>query len=265
MRGLQWARRPMLEAVDWYYSMRPQSLPSEQSLEQCKIVSHRGEHDNRGVLENTFKAYDPLVEHQVWGLECDVRWTKDLVPVVLHDADLLRLFGKRLRLSDLNAVQLRKECPEIPFLEALIQRYGAKIHLMVELKDEHYPRPDYQREVLMGLFAGLQAKRDYHFISLQPELFKYVDFVASDALLLVAEDNVAEMSRYALEYGLGGVTGHFLLLNQIVHGLHLQQGQCLGTGFIKSKRCLFRELNRNVEWLFSNHALKLQKIIGQLR
>ncbi|MBV1884930.1 MAG: glycerophosphodiester phosphodiesterase [Gammaproteobacteria bacterium] len=263
LQYFKWAQRGMMEAVDLYYGLRPQPIPDQAALDRCKIVSHRGEHDNRRVLENTFAAFDPLIEHRVWGLECDVRWTKDLVPVVFHDADLQRLMGRKQRLQEITAAQLRKDFPEIPFLEELLQRYEAKVHYMVELKEEFYPRPDYQSQVLESLFAGLQPKQDFHFISLRPELFKHVNFVPGDALLNVAEANAAEMSEHALVEALGGVTGHFLLLNQQMHLNHIQRGQSLGTGFIKSKACLFRELNRDVEWIFSNHALKLQKIINQ--
>lgn len=263
LRYVQWARKPLLEAVDFYYAVRPQAVPDQAALARCKIVSHRGEHDNRRVLENTFAAFDPLIEHKVWGLECDVRWTKDLVPVVCHDPDLTRLWGRKQRVQNLTAAQLRAECPDIPFLEELLCRYQGQIHYMVELKEEFYPRPDYQQGVLERLFAGLKPKEEFHFISLLPQLFDYVDFVPKGALLTVAEDNVAEISHHTLSAELGGITGHFLLLNQRMHQNHANQGQRLGTGFIKSKACLFRELNREVEWIFSNHAIKLQKIVSR--
>ena len=39
-----------------------------------------------------------------------------------------------------------------------------------------------------------------------------------------------------------------------------QATACTFTGFISSKNCLFRELNRSVDWIFSNDAVKIQKI-----
>jgi hypothetical protein len=33
---------------------------------------------------------------------------------------------------------------------------------------------------------------------------------------------------------------------------------------VNSKNCLFRELNRNVEWIFSDNAVELQKVVNQL-
>jgi len=38
------------------------------------------------------------------------------------------------------------------------------------------------------------------------------------------------------------------------------QNQMVGTAYIKSKNSLFRELNRGVEWVFSNNAIEIQSI-----
>jgi glycerophosphoryl diester phosphodiesterase len=45
---------------------------------------------------------------------------------------------------------------------------------------------------------------------------------------------------------------------------HHALNQCTGTGYIRSKNSLFRELNRGVEWIFSNHAVKLQSIYNSM-
>ncbi|RLA05214.1 MAG: glycerophosphodiester phosphodiesterase, partial [Gammaproteobacteria bacterium] len=61
--------------ADILYAGIPRSRPSLRSLQNCKIVSHRGEHDNNSVMENTIAAFDRVVERGVWGIELDVRWT----------------------------------------------------------------------------------------------------------------------------------------------------------------------------------------------
>jgi len=38
----------------------------------------------------------------------------------------------------------------------------------------------------------------------------------------------------------------------------------LATGYVNSKNCLFREVNRGVEWTFSDNAVELQKIVNRL-
>jgi glycerophosphoryl diester phosphodiesterase len=45
---------------------------------------------------------------------------------------------------------------------------------------------------------------------------------------------------------------------------HHRQGQKLGSGFAASRYCFYREVNRGVDWIFSNHALKLESIRREL-
>ena len=134
-------------AVDGLFAGLPQSKPGKAALGRCRIVSHRGEHDNIAVFENTLTAFDRARDSGVWGIECDIRWTKDLVPVVFHDADLQRLFGDSLNIGQTILHKLRKEYPQIPTLAEVLTRYGKNMHLMVEIKAETYPDPAYQDAV----------------------------------------------------------------------------------------------------------------------
>ena len=104
------------------------------------------------------------------------------------------------------------------------------------------------------------AGHDYHFLSLDPELFEQVDFVSRNVCLPVSELNAVRLSRASLELKFGGLTGHYSLLTNALKQRHSVAGQRIGTGFISSKNCLFRELNRDIEWIFSNDAVKIQKI-----
>ncbi|MGK5094864.1 glycerophosphodiester phosphodiesterase family protein [Deltaproteobacteria bacterium TL4] len=243
--------------ADRYYALLPQPTPTSEKLRACKIVSHRGEHDNKWIFENTVEAFDPILTHDGWGVEVDIRWTKDLHPVVIHDSDCRRLYQTPLEVAQTPLLELRRRVPLIPTLEDVIRRYGKKLHLMVELKKEFYPDPEKQTRYLKSLFCDLSPGEDFHFISLKPHLFQYVPFVPNSALLPVSTTNFNLLSTLALRKQYGGITGHYAFLNDSLHQRHRNQGQKLGTGFIASKNCLFREINRDIEWIFSNHALKL--------
>ena len=110
------------------------------------------------------------------------------------------------------------------------------------------------------LFSGLIPGIDYHFISLTPEMFRFFDFLPKPACLPIAQLNSKKFSEIAIEQKYGGVMGQYFLLSNSLVKKHLNMGQKIGTGFIGSKNCLFRELNRDVEWLFSNNAVELQSI-----
>ncbi|MFH1580887.1 MAG: glycerophosphodiester phosphodiesterase family protein, partial [Pseudomonadota bacterium] len=231
-------------------------------LINCKIISHRGEHDNRSVFENTLKAFDKVLDKGVFGIEFDIRWTKDLKPVVLHDMNTKRLYNKEIDINKVWFSDLRTAVPEIPSLEEIISRYGKRLHLMVEIKQEVYPEPLKQAGILKNLFSDLTPLKDYHFISLLPEIFSIIDFVPKSTFIPVARLNLKSMSQIALLNNYGGVAGHYLLVTNSVIKKHLDKNQKIGTGFVESENCLFRELNRGTEWIFSNNAVKLQTSIN---
>ncbi len=254
----EWIEKWFLRATDTVFKRIPAPVPDRAALKACRLISHRGEHDNQTVFENTLAAFHGVAEAGVWGIECDLRWTRDLVPVISHDPDLSRLFGSPATIARLTWTELRKTCPLIPSLQEVVERFGGKTHLMLEIKKERYPDRLRQNRVLQELFAGLEPGRDYHLITLSPEMFLEIDCIPREYFLPIAQTNIRGLSRLALRAGYGGVTGHYLLMSERRIRLHHRRGQCVGTGFISSRNCLFREIGRGVDWIFSNHAARLQ-------
>jgi glycerophosphoryl diester phosphodiesterase len=54
-----------------------------------RLVAHRGDQD--GGVENTLAAFSRATAHGAKFAECDIQFTRDLVPIVLHDNRLGRL------------------------------------------------------------------------------------------------------------------------------------------------------------------------------
>ena len=86
-------------------------------------------------------------------------------------------------------------------------------------------------------------------------------FVDPSALLPVAQINFRAFSRRALARGYAGVAGHYLFINNRMAARHKTHGQCVGVGYPCSRNSLFREINRGVTWIFSNHACEMQRIV----
>tara|TARA_R110002124_G_scaffold57625_2_gene161137 strand:- start:2778 stop:3569 length:792 start_codon:yes stop_codon:yes gene_type:complete len=252
-----------MTVVDSIMAVIPRQVPERAALERCKIISHRGEHDNRTVMENTLQAFERAISAGVWGIECDIRWTADLVPVICHDDNPGRVFGVTTAVRKMTFEQLRAQVPDIPTLQDVIHQFAGKTHLMLEIKAEPWPDIDRQCEVLRRLLAPLAPVEDYHLLSLDPAVFEPLDFLPSECFFPVAETNVSAISEHTIARGYGGFGGHYLLLNNRLRQRHGAHGQQLGTGFPRSKNCLFRELNRGIEWVFSNDAVALQKIRDQ--
>jgi len=252
------------QLVDLWFMAIPRRQPSLEALRECKIVSHRGEHDNLSVKENTIAAFDPVVESGAWGIEFDVRWTNDLQPVVIHDPTTTRLFGVDMAIAGVTLKELRRQVPEIPTLAEVVAAYGGSTHLMIELKPDALGQDEIKAARLAEILAPLKPVQDYHFLALKADRLKPAEFAAREARVLVSGTNSAAMSQQALSQNLGGLCGHYLLLNDRMARLHQSKGQKLGTGFVSSRSCFYREVTRGVDWIFSNHALRLSHIRKQL-
>jgi glycerophosphoryl diester phosphodiesterase len=242
------------------YRRWPRKAPASSRLRSCRIVSHRGEHDNRRRFENTLEAFDTAADAGVWGLELDIRWTRDLVPVVFHDANTRRLYHKDLSIATVTLDALKMKFPQIPTLEEVINRYGGKSHLMIEIKTEPYETPRNQFGRMLRLLSGMTAGKDFHLMSLHPELFSHFDFLPARTFIPIAQIRVDRFSRMVVKNRWRGLAGHFLMLPDWVCVRHQRLGQGIGSGFVDSKNCLFREANRGVDWIFSNRAVELQSL-----
>lgn len=253
----------LMAGADAAFALRPRNSPSPELLRRCRLISHRGEHNGRTIFENTVPAFEQAAAAGVWGIELDIRWTRDLHPVVVHDADLLRVFDLNLRVADVTLDQLQQQCPLVPTLKQVIARFGQRLHMMVEVKSELYPQPDRQNELLADLFRPLNAREDYHLLSLDPQMFDLVTFVPRSACFPVAQTQVTAFSRLASSEDFGGLLGHYLLLNDTLVKRHHHNSQEIGTGYIGSRNCLFRELQRGVDYIFSNCAARMQKMVDR--
>ncbi|MEM1112655.1 MAG: glycerophosphodiester phosphodiesterase [Pseudomonadota bacterium] len=252
-----------IHLADAVTAVLPRRLPTLERLRACRIVSHRGEHDNRQVLENTLAAFRAASDAGVWGIECDLRWSRDDVPIICHDTDARRVFGQSCVVANTDFSQLRDRLPELPTLAEVVSEFGGRTHIMLEIKDTGEALSDRRKAILRELLSTMTVSRDFHLLALQPALFSAVDFLPREACFPVAELNVADISEQALAGDFGGITGHYLLLGAAIQRQHRAAGQRIGTGFVRSRYGLYRELNRGVEWVFSNHAVHLQALLDK--
>ncbi|MFH1981466.1 MAG: glycerophosphodiester phosphodiesterase family protein [Pseudomonadota bacterium] len=238
----------------------PRRAPSARELKRCRLITHRGVYDNRRVWENTTAAFDAAVAGGVWGIECDVRWSRDQQAVVFHDPDFRRLAGAPVRVADLTAAQIRERWPQVPLLSELADRYGRRVHLMVELKTEAFIDTRRLKSRLADCLAELLPGRDYHLLSLSPQVLAAIGHAHAEACIPIARERVAAFSRLAAARPYAGLCGHSLLMTTRLLQRHHRMGQGVGTGFSNSRNALYREINRGVDWIFTDRALAMAAI-----
>ena len=235
----------------------PKSSLTASQWQSCRIVAHRGCPDySNAIYENTMLAFERAENSGVWGIEFDVQWTRDRVPVVIHDTATNRLPGDvAVEVGSVDFTELRRFCPLVPRLEEVLERFSGKLHLMIELKSETLDSK--AMLVIEALLTDLHPVKDYHLLSLQPDELREINCCPAEAKVLVAITNTRKIFNQFLAGGFGGVTGHYLLLNSRMRRQLGQQGASWGTGFVNSLGLLTRELKSGATWVFSNNAVNL--------
>jgi glycerophosphoryl diester phosphodiesterase len=257
MTVTQTMERGYLRLMDFFFDRRPQPRPPAERLAQCKLIAHRGEHDNATVLENTLDAFEQAAAGGVWGIELDVRWTRDGVPVVVHDADLQRLYGIPARIDQLTRQTLSQEVPAVPSLADVAARFGGRLHFMIEIKQVPWPDPEAQSRSLRDALHCLSPIEAYHLISMSPTLLSRLSGFPSRSLIAIAYAYPDRLSRWVARHQWGGLCAHYTMMRRSIIARHHRLGQTVGTGYPGSRNCLFREINRGIDWIFANNAKQL--------
>ena len=115
------------------------------------IIAHRGFSEK--LPENTFPAFDLAIGLGFHNLELDVQLTKDKIPVIIHDSNLLRTTGVNDLVSErkydqikfleaVNEFSVAGEEYRIPKLTDVLDRYKNEVHLHLELKSGDQDLPE---------------------------------------------------------------------------------------------------------------------------
>lgn len=106
-------------------------------------IAHRGA--SADCPDNTFAAFDEALQQGCDGIELDLQLSRDGVPVIFHDKTLALAQRKRLRIDQADYAELsgldvgshrdeRFRDQRIPRLEQVLERYGKRTRLLLEIK-----------------------------------------------------------------------------------------------------------------------------------
>lgn len=134
------------------------------------LLAHRGA--SHAAPENTLAAFARALDVEgADGLELDVRLTRDLTPVVFHDADLARMTGQGGMLADHTADELaglRAGGEPIPTLAALVAFLEARAPTIVNVELKPLARPDLLVDACRPHLARLAARHTVIVSSFDP-------------------------------------------------------------------------------------------------
>jgi glycerophosphoryl diester phosphodiesterase len=83
-----------------------------------KIYAHRGA--SADFPEHTLPAYMAAIKQGADGFECDIRLTKDSIPILWHDFAMQRITGARGDIADLMLKEIRARYPQVMLLSELM-------------------------------------------------------------------------------------------------------------------------------------------------
>ncbi len=130
-------------------------------------IAHRGLFDRENLPENSRPAFREAVR-KGYGVELDVRLTKDGIPVVFHDATLFRMCGVEKMVSDctyeeLCIYPLGNTQKRIPTLEAVLKDIAGEVPVLVEIKAERgYKRTAEKTAKVLDTYTGVYAVQSFH-------------------------------------------------------------------------------------------------------
>lgn len=125
--------------VGWLFLILPRIKDSADTELLRADYAHRGLW-NEQIPENSLSAFARAVEAG-YGIELDLRRTRDGRIVVFHDENLLRMCGVDARVRDLSLDELRQlrlkgSNETIPTFSEVLRLIGGRVPLMIEIKGE---------------------------------------------------------------------------------------------------------------------------------
>jgi glycerophosphoryl diester phosphodiesterase len=124
-----------------------------------KVFAHRG--FSYKFPEASRSAYEGAIAVNADGLECDVRLTRDLIPVCFHDRNLKRIAGSSKSVAKLSLKELR-ELTDVMTLSELIEL--AEKHQKELLIETKHPSR-FGRNIEKKVLAEVKGKSNFTIMS----------------------------------------------------------------------------------------------------
>lgn len=171
-----------------------------------KIIGHRGA---AGLApENTIAALEKGFEHQAEMLEIDLRVTKDGVIILHHDPELVTPDRHKHKISEQRYADLKKYKPDLARFDDVINQFGLKIPLYVEIKPGEPLKP-IVKIIKSWLATGGQADKLRLASFSQPILLELQDALPDITKTVIEKWSGVRATRRARQLG----TPH-IIMNQ---------------------------------------------------
>ncbi len=155
------------------------AINSLQLEDRVQVMAHRGA--SKTAPENSLAAIrQAIMDHADW-VEIDVQETADGEVVVIHDSDLMKLAGNKLKIWEANVADLStidigsrldpKYADErVPTLAQVLEICHGKIGVIIELK--YYGHDQQLEQRVVNIVERYEMSKQVMVMSLEPERIK---------------------------------------------------------------------------------------------
>ena len=164
------------------------------------LLGHRGARASTGIPENSFASFDLALEHGCDGFEFDVRMAACGTAVVCHDPKVGKLAIARSQ---------ARRLPQLPRLTDVIERYGGRAFLNIELKVK-----DLESKVLTAL-SEFPPGHGYVVSSFVPDVVMELEALSSSVSVGIICETPAQLARWR-ELPVDYVIPHQSLVDQLL-------------------------------------------------
>ncbi len=210
------------------------------------LLGHRGARASAGVPENTFASFDLALQHGCGGFEFDVRLAACGTALVCHNPKV----GK-ITVSGAQANQL----PQLPRLSQVLQRYGQRAFLDIELKVE-----DLESRVLEALHE-YPPQQGYVVSSFLPEVVTEMEARSASVSIGIICENPSQLARWP-ELPADYVIAHHSLVDERLVQKVQRAGLKILVWTVNDEEAMRRFARWGVDGLISDETELLVRTLG---
>jgi glycerophosphoryl diester phosphodiesterase len=209
------------------------------------LLGHRGARASTGIQENTFASFDLALDHGCDGFEFDVRLAACGSAVVCHDPKVGKLTIARAQ---------AKQLPGLPRLSDVIQRYGERAFLNIELKVK-----DLESKVLTAL-GDFPPRQGYVVSSFIPDVVMDLEARSSTVSIGIICETAAQLACWR-QLPVDYVIPHQSLVDQAVVQEIQQAGLRIFVWTVNDREAMLRLAAWGVDGIISD---KTELMVGTL-
>ena len=250
------------------------TIPGDKDLPYPRICAHRG--FNTVAPENSMAAFGAAIALGADEIELDVRFTKDHIPVSIHDGNLERVSNGKGIVSDFTLDELKKldfgSCFSEKFaglqiitLEEVLAKFSRQVIINMHIKSVGTTFPAEYMQTIVDLLKKYDAAEHVYFMA-TPEIHRTAALIAPEIPRCMSADAGAwEIVDNAIKFNCQKVQFYLPYCNQeMIDKAHAHGIKC-NYFFSDDPDEAVRLLAKGIDTVLTNDYFPVARAAGKLK